>query len=106
MKKTEEEFSPKTVAILFVIAIGIALFIYFIKTNSESDLAVNGLKGKAIITERQHRTSRGDFMVYQFYFMGRKYEGSERWDQSYSVGDTIDIVFSSKDPQNNQIEEP
>jgi hypothetical protein len=64
---------------------------------------INGL-----ITEIDHRKSRGDYFHYEFQIKDKKYNGTQSttgFSDKISVGDTVAIEYSCDNPEYSRIKE-
>ncbi|WP_339918480.1 hypothetical protein [Yeosuana marina] len=91
--------------ILILLVIGIISFGLYKSITDKNDLK-NPKSAIGIITEIEHRTSRGYFIHYDFEANNRIYNGTQKLTikkELINLGDKFRIIYSDKSPENNEL---
>lgn len=99
-----EKIKSKEDRKLHLIIIAMAIVIVLLGINGLRNsflLRKNPVKVKAVVT-KIYTTRQTDYYDYIFVVNNISYDGSEVYNNTLFVGDTIDIIYQKTNPKNNE----
>jgi hypothetical protein len=107
-KRNEKVSSPKEILklLIFVLILAVPITIGYLGSENEKDqITKYEQRTKGVIVQIDDLLKRGDVAVYQFTVNGNNFKGSQNLPQGNElrVGDSVEVVYSSKNPENNII---